>query len=274
MTEELPEGPAPAPPGPVPTWMMFVGCGCLVPGFLLVSAAAYFMQQMGGLLDQNHAWESLAELIEYDESVRGTPSGEPDNPKTSSDESRTPGEFTMWMGGELPISEGRQEFFWLGRDVTSPLDKDFTAGPDALLVTFAKMPSRTTEDATKAPPGTPKHEDRRIEVQGQSLRMRVIPEMVMPEVGIPGVYQVVPERRGAGAAVWVREGFKDGEDDELLFDLLAYFMRPGSRRSIEPDEVRHFLEPYRVPPREEPAGEEPAGEKDEEIAPRPGGAPR
>ena len=103
--------------------MLLTGCGCLVPGFLLVSTGAFFLQEMGGMMNQRKAWDGLAELIDFDPTLRGTPTGLEDNPKTPLDESLTPAEFEMRMGGALPISEGDHEFYYLGRDVATPVEE-------------------------------------------------------------------------------------------------------------------------------------------------------
>ena len=77
MPDPDPRHAAPADPVPEtrsgpPRWMLLTGCGCLVPGFLLVSAGAFFLQQMGGLMNQQRAWDDLSALIDYDPALRGT----------------------------------------------------------------------------------------------------------------------------------------------------------------------------------------------------------
>ena len=89
-----------------PKWMLFTGCGCVVPGFLLVATGAFAIQMGQKLFNQNEAYETLAELIPFDESLRGTPSDRTDDPRTPRDESRTPRDVDLIMGGEIPISGG------------------------------------------------------------------------------------------------------------------------------------------------------------------------
>jgi len=234
--------PPPKSPAGPPKWMFFAGCGCLVPGFLLVSAGAYFLQQMGGMMNQQRAWDDLEQLIGFDDALRGTPTGVLDNPKTPIDESLAPAEFEMKMGGRMPISEGGQEFYYLGRDVATPMEDPFVTGPDPLLVTIAKLPADQSESATSAPAGTPAHEDATLEVKGRTLRVRKIPRLVTPARRVPFLFEV-PERSGAGAAVWLRDDF-EVEGDEGLFDLVVFFQRPGSMAPITSDEIRGFLEPF------------------------------
>lgn len=251
MADTDPRHAAPADPVPEtrsgpPRWMLLTGCGCLVPGFLLVSAGAFFLQQMGGLMNQQRAWDDLSALIDYDPALRGTPNGVPDNPKTPMDESMDPAEFAMRMGGGLPISEGGEEFYYLGRDVATPMEEPFVIGPDPMQVTIAKIPAENSDAATSAPKGTPVHEDGSIEVNGVVLRKRTIPNLVTPARRIPFLFEV-PEREGAGAAVWLRDDFTVGEEEDRLYDLIAFFQRPESFEPIDDDEIRSFLAGFRIP---------------------------
>ncbi|MEL6429094.1 MAG: hypothetical protein AAFU73_13225 [Planctomycetota bacterium] len=248
--------------GGPPRWMLLTGCGCLVPGFLLVSAGAYFLQQMGGMMNQGKAWEGLEALIEFDPALRGTPTGVPDNPKTPIDESFEPAEFVMRMGGTMPISEGRHEFYYLGRDVATPMEEPFVIGPNPLQVTIAKLPSDESEKATEAPRNTPVHEDGSVTVHGYALRKRTIPNLRTPARRIPFLFEV-PERSGAGAAVWLRQDFTDGDDDERTFDLVAFFQRPDSLEPIRDDEIQGFLEGFEIP--DPNAVPEPSDSSTEEV---------
>lgn len=229
--------------GGPPRWMFFTGCGCLLPGFILVATAAWTMQLFGQLINTSEAWRGLSELITYDEVARGLPTGEEDNPNTPIDESREAGEFELLLGGAIPFSSG-VEVYWFGRSVPSPADTDRSYGPDALSVTFLKLPSDQSEAATTAAPGTPTHEDMTLEVQGVTLRGRRLPEMVSDEL----YFQVsgLEEVRGAGAAIWLREAFPDPEEDDELFDLLLFFQRPGSSQPITDADIVNFLEPFHV----------------------------
>lgn len=236
--EELAEIPA-AKKGP-PRWMLFMGCGCLVPGFLVVAALAWSLQLFGGLVNKESSWSSLAELIRYDESARGEKTGLEDDPRSPLDESRTPGEFELLLGGEVPFAGVNA--YWFGRGLPMPFDSDQTIGPDPLSITVVKLETTQAERASMASPGTPLHEDRTYLVNGKTLRGRVVPEMVNDRlhVQLSGLGEV----RGAGAVVWLREGFLDAKEEDKTFDLLAFFQRPKSSVPIKDEEVVRFLTPF------------------------------
>ena len=236
--EELASIPA-ARKGP-PRWMVFMGCGCLIPGFLVVAALAWSLQLFGGLVNKESAWSSLAGLIRYDESARGEGTGLPDDPRSPLDESRTPGEFELLLGGDVPFA-GVQAY-WFGRDLPMPFDQNQTIGPDPLSVTVVKLETSQAEKASMASAGTPLHEDRTYVINGKTLRGRVVPEMVNDKlhVQLSGLGEV----RGAGAVVWLREGFQDPDEEGKLFDLLAFFQRPKSSVPIKDEEVERFLGPF------------------------------
>lgn len=223
-----------------PRWMVFMGCGCLIPGFLVVAALAWSLQLFGGLVNKDSSWSSLAGLIRYDDSARGEPTGEEDDPRTPLDESHTPGEFELLLGGEVPFAG--VEAYWFGRDLPMPFDQDQVIGPDPLSITVVKLESDQAEKASMASAGTPLHEDRTFEVNGKTLRGRVIPEMVNDNlhVQLSGLGEV----RGAGAVVWLRQGFEDPEEEGKIYDLLAFFQRPKSSVAIKDEEVVRFLTPF------------------------------
>lgn len=245
--------------GGPPRWMFLTGCGCLLPGFLLVATIAWSMQLFGQLINKSEAWRGLAELITYDESARGTPTGEEDNPNTPVDESREPGDFELLLGGDIPFSGG-VEAYWFGRAVPGPEQRDRSYGQDAMSVTFLKLPSDQSESATAAAPGTPTHEDMTVQVQGVTLRGRRLPEMVSDEI----YFQIsgLEEIRGAGAAVWLRERFLVPEEDDEEFDLILFFQRPGSSQPVTDVDIVEFLEPFHVAelradePKEDPPAED------------------
>lgn len=237
--EELASIPA-AQKGP-PRWMMMMGCGCLIPGFLVVAALAWSLQLFGGLVNKESAWDSLAGLIRYDDSARGEKTGLADDPKSPQDESRTPGEFELLLGGEVPFAGVNA--YWFGRDLPMPFaDTDPGIGPDPLSITVVKLESSQAERASMASAGTPLHEDRTYLVNGKTLRGRVVPEMVNDNlhVQLSGLGEV----RGAGTVVWLREGVADPEEEGETFDLLAFFQRPKSSVSITDEEVVRFLAPF------------------------------
>lgn len=226
-----------------PRWMILTGCGCLIPGFLFVATAAWFLQLASGLVNKESAWSSLAGLIRYEESARGEKTGLEDDPRTPADESRTPGEFELMMGGEVPFSGG-VEAFWFGRGIPSPASEDQTMGPDPLSITLVKLEQSQADKAARAPAGTPIHEDRTYEVKGKTLRGRVVPEMVNDQLHVQ--LSGLDEVRGAGAVVWLREGFVDPEEEGKVFDLLAFFQRPGSSEPIKDEEVERFFAPFEL----------------------------
>ena len=69
MSENVDAPPAKSSKGP-PKWMLFTGCGCVVPGFLLVATGAFAIQMGQKLFNQNEAYRTLAELIPFDDSAR------------------------------------------------------------------------------------------------------------------------------------------------------------------------------------------------------------
>ncbi len=220
--------------------MVFTGCGCLIPGFLVVAALAWSLQLFGGLVNKESAWSSLAGLIRYDDSARGEATGLEDDPRSPLDESRTPGEFELLLGGDVPFA-GVQAY-WFGRDLPMPFDQNQAIGPDPLSITVIKLESDQADKASMASAGTPLHEDRTYLVNGKTLRGRVVPEMVNDtlHVQLSGLGEV----RGAGAVVWLREGFQDPEEEDKVFDLLAFFQRPKSSVPIKDEEVARFLAPF------------------------------
>ncbi|MEM9802865.1 MAG: hypothetical protein AAGA20_21245, partial [Planctomycetota bacterium] len=236
------EGIPQAQKGP-PRWMFFAGCGCLVPGFILVIVMWFTYQMIRELVDQKTAWEALADVVAFDDAARGTPSGEEDDLRTPQDESWDPPEFELVFGGPIPFSGGL-EAYWFGRDIRGPLDPEGEYGENAMLVTFLKTKSDQAEAATEAPPGTPLHEDMTLEVQGRALRGRRIPEMVSDDLLMQA--SGLDEVRGAGAALWLREGFTDPNEEGESFDLLVFFQRPNSSDPIRDEEMRSFLEPFDV----------------------------
>lgn len=237
------ENEAPVPKKGPPTWMVPVGCGCLVPGFLIVATGAYLLQMAANLLNQDSAWKSLAEIVEYDDVARGTPTGEEDLPKTPLDESRDPGEFELLLGGDIPNSGGL-EAYWFGRDMPNQVREITEFGADPLSVSVVKIPAGQSDKATQATADTPLHEDTSFEVNGKTLRARRIPEMVNDDLFLR--IQGLDEIRGAGAAVWIREGFSDPTADGDLFDVVVFFHRPNSSEPITQDEVQSFLGPFHL----------------------------
>lgn len=237
--EEL-DGVPRARKGP-PRWMILTGCGCLIPGFLFVATAAWFLQLYSGLVNKDTSWTSLAGIVRYDDSARGEKTGLEDDPKTPQDESRTPGEFELLIGGEVPFSSG-VEAYWFGRGLPMPTDSNRNMGPNALSITLVKLEQSQADKAAMAPAGTPLHEDRTFEVNGKTLRGRVVPEMVNDQLHVQ--LSGLDEVRGAGAVVWLREGFTGSDQEGTLFDLLAFFQRPGSSEPIKDEEVEKFLRPF------------------------------
>ncbi|MEM9380682.1 MAG: hypothetical protein AAGB93_12090 [Planctomycetota bacterium] len=226
-----------------PRWMVLTGCGCLIPGFIGVAVVAFAMQMFGALVNQDHAWTQLALIVPYDEAARGAPTGVEDDPNTALDESREPTEFELMIGGPIPMSGG-VEAYWFGRDVPGPMKPDAEIGDNPFFVTILKTKSDQADAAARAPTGTPLHEDMTIEVQGRELRGRRIPEMVSDPILLS--ISSLPEVRGAGAVVWLREGFADPDEEGELFDLLVFFQRPESSDPILDEEIRSFLAPFDV----------------------------
>lgn len=251
MSENVDAPPAKSSKGP-PKWMLFTGCGCVVPGFLLVATGAFAIQMGQKLFNQNEAYRTLAELIPFDESLRGTSSGETDDPRTPRDESRNPRDVDLIMGGEIPISGGVHAY-WFGRDIPVRAWETSEFGPAPLRVSIVRIPTDQSDAATRAPQGTPLHVDTEIEIPGRTLRARRIPEM-RDEGFFFRYFHGVDEMVGAGAAVFLQEGVVDESEDGVSFDLVAYFQRPGSSDQITDEEVAVFLEPFDLTP---PAGEGP-----------------
>ncbi|QDV08842.1 hypothetical protein Poly30_43970 [Planctomycetes bacterium Poly30] len=218
-----------------------VGCGCLIPGFIVIVAVALFAMSLSEHVNESEAWKSLAGVIRYDDSARGPETGVEDDPSTNEDESRGPTEFQLLMGGEMPLDRS-VEVYWFGRDMPSPRTQGQVMGNDPLSVTLIKEEQSLAEMAARSRPGTPLHEDRTYEVKGRVLRGRVLQQMVSDSLHIKlsGLDKV----SGAGAVVWLREGFTDPEEEGKLFDLLAFFQRPGSVEPIKDEEIERFLAPF------------------------------
>lgn len=244
-----------------PSWMVPIGCGCLVPGFLIVATGAYLLQMAGNLVNQDSAWKSLGEIVEYDDVARGTPTGEEDVPKTPLDESRSPGEFELLLGGDIPNSGGL-EAYWFGRDMPNQVREITEFGEDPLSVSIVKMPTDQSDKATQATADTPLHEDTSFVVNGKTLRARRIPEMVSDDLFLR--IQGLEEIRGAGAAVWIREGYSDPDSDGDLFDVVVFFQRPNSAEPITQGDVQSFLGPFHLEFDEEATDAEPAAPPEED----------
>ncbi|MEM1448469.1 MAG: hypothetical protein AAGI22_05120 [Planctomycetota bacterium] len=226
-----------------PRWMMLTGCGCLIPGFIGVAILAFGAQMVGTLVNQDHAWSQLGLIVPFDDAARGERTGTEDNPATALDESREPREFELIIGGAVPMSGG-VEAYSFSRGVPGPMSPDREMGDDPMLVTFVKLKADQANAATRAPTGTPLQVDMTLEVQGRELRGRRIPEMISDDVMLR--IARIPEVRGAGAVIWLREGFTDPDEKGELFDLLVFFQRYGSSDPIGDDEIRSFLEPFDV----------------------------
>lgn len=241
--EELP---AAAPRKGPPRWMLWTGCGCVLPGFLLVAMGAFALQLGQKLFNQQTAYATLAQVIDYDDSLRGTPSGEPDDPMTPRDESHVPRDVDLILGGEVPYSGGVHTY-WFARDVPVRAWGIEDFGPDPLRVSLVRMPSDQSDAATRAAPGTALHQDTRFEVNGQSLRARRLPEVRDEGTEIEYLHGV-PEFVGPGAAVWLQERVADDDDDGTYFDLVAFFQRPRGTEPVREDEIQAFLAPFHLAP--------------------------
>lgn len=250
MSDEVLDDEVPKKKGP-PKWMLFMGCGCILPGFILVSVAAYALQLGQKLFNQNEAYRTLAEFVDYDDSLRGTSSGEADDPRTPRDESRVPRDIDLIMGGKIPDSGGSHAF-WFGRDIPVRAWETTEFGPDPLRISIVRIPSDQSDAATRASQGTPLHVDTEFVVGDLTLRARRLPE-IRDQGAFFRYFHGVDEMVGAGAAVWMREGVLDEEEEET-FDLVAFFQRPRSSVAITEEEVASFLAPFDLSVPEESPG--------------------
>jgi hypothetical protein len=243
--DEWAEAPAPKRKGP-PKWMLFVGCGCLIPGFVIVALVAWAMQFFGAATNPRQAYDALATTLPFDDSLKGRATGLADDPSTRELESHEDPEFHLFFGGDIPFSGGVQ-IFMFGRGVTV-VDEKPQYGPESLLAIITRIPSSQGDKVLRGPEGT-EQEPFQIDVQGATLSGLRSPNVrsdVMVEFP-----RGTAEVTGPGVSLRLRssvaEDPEDPESDE--FDVLLTLQRPTEgAAAITDDDIRGFLAPFHIGP--------------------------
>ncbi|MEZ6015809.1 MAG: hypothetical protein R3F49_11885 [Planctomycetota bacterium] len=234
--------PTPKRKGP-PMWMILSGCGCLIPGFLLVALVAWGMQFMGTATSPRAAYEALAATIPYDESLMGRATGLADDPGTRELESHEAPEYQLVFGMEIPFTGGVGIFSFLkgaqGDDGASFAD-------DAVVATITKVPSKQSGDVLR---GGDDGEPFQLEFQGVTLSGMRFPEMTSEViVQFPKGTKKV---KGPGLSLRLLSDLADDPEDpkSKVFDVLLTMQRPqDGGQQISDEELRAFLAPFHIGP--------------------------
>ena len=247
MSDDDSWGEAPIPQqrkGP-PKWMLFVGCGCLVPGFLLVALVAWGMQFFGQATNPRLAYEELAKVIPFDETLMGTPTGLADDPGTRTLESHEDPEFSLDWGTIIPFSGG-VGIFYFSRGVDL-VDGKPQFSDDALIAMITQVPTGQSDEVKSVPEkdGFPFT----LEVQGRTLSGdradRITSDVIVEFPG--GTVEVTGP--GAWLRLFTQVAAEPDDEESDLFDVLLLLQRPGEGSApISDEEILEFLAPFHVGP--------------------------
>lgn len=230
-----------------PKWMIFTGCGCLIPGFFLVALAAWAMQFFGSATSPRVAYESLALTLPYDESLKGRQTGLADDPGTRVLESHEAPEFQLMFGAEIPMSGGLAIYYFVRG--ASVVDERTVFADDALIAMITKVPSGQSDDVMRSQVKGDAGEPFQLEVQGVTLsgfRHTAITSDVVVEFP-----RGTTEVTGPGASLKLRTDVAQDPDDtdSKLFDVLLTLQRPKDGGApITDEELMHFLAPFHIGP--------------------------
>lgn len=247
MSDDDNWGDAPIPQqrkGP-PKWMLFVGCGCLVPGFLLVALVAWGMQFFGQATNPRLAYEELAQVLTYDEELKGTPTGLADDPGTRTLESYEDPEFRLDWGTEIPFSGG-VAMFYFSRGVEI-VDSEPRFADDALIAMITRVPTGQAGQVmeVRGPEGDPFT----LDVQGRSLsglRAKAISSDIIVEFPNGTIEVSGP---GAWLTLLTQVAADPEDEDSELYDVLVMLQRPvEGGPPITDEEFLDFLAPFHVGP--------------------------
>lgn len=230
-----------------PKWMIFTGCGCLLPGFFLVALAAWGMQFFGTATSPRVAYESLAQNLPYDETLKGRPTGVPDDPETRVLESHEAPEFELVFGAEIPFSGGVALYnFVRGAKVVGD---ETVFQDDALVATITKVPTSQSDDVMQSRVEGDVGEQFQLEVQGETLsgfRYAALTSDIV--VAFP---RGKAEVKGPGVSLMLRSDVAQDPDDpdSKLFDVIVMLQRPSEAGApITDEELLHFLAPFHIGP--------------------------
>ena len=248
--EDWAENSEPATPakrkGP-PGWMLGCGCGCVIPGFLLIAIVAWGMQYFGTSSNPRLAYAALAAVLPFDEALKGTPTGLADDPSTRALESHEDPEFPLIFGAEIPFSGGLSQFY-LPRGV-NVVDAKMSFTENALIAIITRAKPEQAESIASGGPGTGARDSFSIDIQGLTLSGVRIPDMENELIVgfVEGREPVV----GPGIVLTLRTEMPEypDEEDSKLFNVVLSMQRPQSDGApISDEEIRHFLAPFHVGP--------------------------
>jgi hypothetical protein len=230
-----------------PKWMIFTGCGCLLPGFFLVALVAWGMRFFGSATSPRVAYEALAHTLPFDDALKGRPTGVPDKPDTRVLESHEAPEFKLVFGTDIPFSGGVAIFnFVRGASVVG---EETVFADDALVATITKVPKSQSDDVMRSRVEGDAGEPFELEVQGVTLsgfRYAALTSDIVVEFPRGTV-----EVSGPGVSLKLLTDVAQDPDDpeSKLFDVLVMLQRPNeSGAPVTDDEVVHFLAPFHIGP--------------------------
>jgi hypothetical protein len=240
------EAPAPRRKGP-PKWMYFIGCGCLIPGFFLVALVAWGMQFFGTATSPRVAYDALALTLPYDDTLKGQPTGRPDDPETRALESHEAPEFELVFGAEIPFSGGVALYnFVRGASVVG---EETVFEDDALVATITKVPTSQSDDVMQSRIEGDMGDPFQLDVQGVTLSgFRYLSLTSDVVVEFP---RGTAEVTGPGVSLKLRSDVaRDPDDPESkLFDVLLLMQRTQADGApVTEEEIQHFLAPFHIGP--------------------------
>jgi hypothetical protein len=230
-----------------PKWMIFTGCGCLLPGFLLVGLLAWGMQFFGTATSPLAAYESLAQTLPYDEALKGRSTGLADDPSTRALESHEAPEYVLSFGTEIPFSGGVAIYHFVrGARV---VDDEAAFDDEGVVVMITKVPSDQADVVMESSDGDEPGEPFQIEVQGVTLSgMRHTSLTSDFVVQFPSAKAEVS---GPGVTLKLLSQVAQNPDDEesKLFAVVLVMLRAREDGAqITDEELQHFLAPFHIGP--------------------------
>lgn len=243
---ELDDWQPPAQPkrkGP-PMWMVLTGCGCIIPGFLVVALLAWGMQHFGQATSPLAAYEALERTLPFDEALKGRPTGQADDPGTRQLESHEDPEFRLEYGIDIPFTGGMSLFLFT-RGATI-VDRKPVFAQDGIAATITKVPTKQGDDALAAKGAGRPYE---LTVQGRTLRGYRFDRMQSQViVKFP---RGTAEIEGPGVALRLLADVAQDPDDpkSKVFDVLLMMQRGRPEDPpLSDEDVLHFLAPFHIGP--------------------------
>jgi len=202
------------------------------------------MQFAGQATNPRLAYDALAGVLDYDESLMGRATGQVDDPGTRDLESHEDPDFELIFGIEIPFSKG-VALFYFAHGVRQT-DDEFEADEDAMIAILTRLPSGQSGSLTSSKDGG---EPIQIEVQGVTLQGTRYEEMESDvSVRFPMGTESVS---GPGVSVVVLHDVAEDPDDpkSKLFDVVLILQRPVEGGAmVTDDDVRAFLAPFHIGP--------------------------